>query len=143
MENMDRKPVAKIDPIKTSHLGKRLREPEREPPVDMRPIHQLSAISRNPFNKDSFLETLNLPVVTELNLIGQGNPQTIESGIHTQSIIDWTSEIIHSDIMNHLVTDHSQMSLKSKYLPFHKKEAPTLMFTPFIDQNISPGQKTS
>ena len=26
-ENMDRKPAATIDPIKTSHLGKRLREP--------------------------------------------------------------------------------------------------------------------
>ena len=46
MDNMDRNPAAKIDPIKTSHLGKRLREPESEPPVDMRPIHQLSAISK-------------------------------------------------------------------------------------------------
>ena len=91
---MDRNPAAKIDPIKTSHLGKRLRKPESEPPVNMRSIHQLSAISRNPFNKYDFLGTLNLPVVTELNLIGQGNPRTIESGIHTQSIIDRTSEII-------------------------------------------------
>ena len=88
LENMDIKRAAKIDPIKTSHLGKRLREPESKPLVGMRPIHQLSAISRNPFNKDAFLETLNLPVVTELNLIGQGNPWTIESGIDTQSIID-------------------------------------------------------
>ena len=40
LENMDKKPAAIIDPIKTSHLGKRLREPESEPPVDMRPIHQ-------------------------------------------------------------------------------------------------------
>ena len=55
LENMDRKPAAIIDPIKTSHLGKILCEPESEPPVDMRPIHQLSAISRNPFNKDAFL----------------------------------------------------------------------------------------
>ena len=46
--NMDRKPVAKIDPIKdtpslntTSYLGKRLRQAESELPVDMRPIHQL------------------------------------------------------------------------------------------------------
>ena len=91
---MDKKPAAIIDPIKTSHLGKRLREPESKPPVDMRPIHQLLTISRNPFNKDTFLETLNLPVVTELNLIGQGNPQATESGIHTQIIIDRTSKII-------------------------------------------------
>ena len=48
MENMDRKPVAKIDPIKEtpslnkrSHLGKRFREAESDLQVDMRPIHQL------------------------------------------------------------------------------------------------------
>ena len=35
LENMDRKPAATIDPIKTSHLS-------------------------NPFNKDAFLETLNI-----------------------------------------------------------------------------------
>ena len=142
LENMDRKPAAKIDPIKTSHLGKRLREPESEPPVDMRPIYQLSAISRNPFNKDAFLETLNLPFVTELNLIGQENPRTIESGIHTQSIIDRTSEIIQSDIMTHLVTDHSQMSLKRKSFPFHKKEAQTLMFTPFVEAFLTRNGET-
>ena len=96
-------------------------------------INQLLAISRNPLNKDAILETLNLPVVTEFNLIGQGNPRTIESGIHTQSIIDRTSEIIQSDIMTHLVADHSQMSLKSKSFPFHKNEASTLMFAPFVE----------
>ena len=134
---MDRKPAAIIDPIEISHLGKRLREPESKPPVDMRPIHQLSAMSRNPFNKDAFLETLNLPVVMELNLIGQGNPRTIESGIHTQSIIDRTFEIIQSDIMTHIVTDHSQMSLKSKSFLFHKKEASTLMFAPFVEASLT------
>ena len=121
LENMDRKPAAIIDPIKTSHLGKRLCEPESKPPADMQPIHQLSAISRNPFNKDAFLETLNFPVVMEPNLIGQVNPRTIGSGIHTQSIIDGRSEIIQSDIMTHLVTDHSQMPLKSNSFPVHKK----------------------
>ena len=60
MENMDRKPAAKIDPIKdttslkepitTSYLGKILRQAESELPVDMRPIHQLSSISKNPFS---------------------------------------------------------------------------------------------
>ena len=99
----------------------------------MRPIHQLSSISKNPFNTEAFLETLKLPLVTELNLIGQGNPWTIESGIHTQSIIEGRSEIIQSDIMTHLVTDHSQIPLKSNSFPFHKKEASTLMFTHFIE----------
>ena len=87
---MNRKPAAKIDPIKetlslnkTSHLGKRLRQEESELQVDMRTIHQLSSISRNPFSTEALIES---PVVTELNLIGQGRPRAIESGIHTQSI---------------------------------------------------------
>ena len=57
MENMDRNSAANIDPIKenpslntTSYLGKRLCQAESELPVDMRPIHQLSSISRNPFS---------------------------------------------------------------------------------------------
>ena len=98
MENMDRKPTAKIDPIKESpylnkkyYLGKRLCQVESELPVDMRPIHQLSSISRNPFSTETLTE---IPVVTELNLIGQGRPQATESGIHTQIIIDGRNEII-------------------------------------------------
>ena len=63
MENIDRKPAAKIDPIKdtpslkepitTYHLGKRLRQVESELPVDMRPIHQLSSTSKNPFSTET------------------------------------------------------------------------------------------
>ena len=52
LENMDRKPAATAEPIKTSHLS-------------------------NSFNKDAFLETLDLPVIAELNLIGHGTPRTI------------------------------------------------------------------
>ena len=105
---MDSKPAAIIDPMKTSHLS-------------------------NPFNKDAFLETLDLLVIAELNLIGQGTPQTIESSIPTQTIVDRTAPEFQSDIMTHLVTDLNQMSLKSKYFPFHKKEASTLMFAPFFE----------
>ena len=129
MDNVDRMPEAKIDPIKTSHLGKILCEPESELQVDMRSFHKLSFISRNPFST----EALKSPVVTKLNLIGQGNSQTNENGIHTQSIIDGRNKIIQSDIMTHLVTDYRQMPLKINSFPFHKKEALTLMFTPFIE----------
>ena len=134
---MDRKPAAKIDQIKeipslntTSYLGKRLRKAESELPVDMRPIHQLSSISRNPFSIETLTE---IPVVTELNLIGQGRPQAIESGTHTQIIIDGRNSIIQSNVITHLITDHSQMSLKGDSFPFDKKEALTLMFTPFVE----------
>ena len=74
LENMDSKPAATIDPMKTSHLS-------------------------NPFNKDAFLETLKFPVIAELNLIGQGTPRSIETGIHTQTIVDRTDPIVQGDIM--------------------------------------------
>ena len=68
MENMDRKPAAKIDTIKdnpslntSSYLGKRLRQSESELPVHMRPIHQLSSIIRNTFSTEILTE---IPVVT-------------------------------------------------------------------------------
>ena len=62
LENMDSKPAVTIDPMKTSHLS-------------------------NPFNKDAFLETLDLPVIAELNLMGQGTPRRIKSSIPTQTIV--------------------------------------------------------
>ena len=93
---MDSKPAETIDPMKTSHLS-------------------------NPFNKDAFLETLNIPVIAELNLIGQGTPRSIEAGITTQTMVDRTAPEVQSDIMTHLVTDLNQMSLKSTSFPFHKK----------------------
>ena len=108
LENMNRKPAAIIDPIKTFHLS-------------------------NPSNKDTFLETLNLPVATELNLIEQGTPRTIESGIHTQSIVDRTPEVIQREIMTNLVTDLNKMSLKSKSFTFHKKKSSTLIFATFLE----------
>ena len=85
MENMDRKPAANIDPIEetpslntTSYLAKRLRQSESEPtdmiPVDMRPIHKLSSITDNLFDTETLTEN---PVVTELNVIGQGGSRAV------------------------------------------------------------------
>ena len=79
---------------------------------------QLSSISRNPFSTETLTES---PVVTELNVIGEGRPRAIQSGAHTQIIIDGRKSIIQSDIITHLITDHSQMSLKGDYFPFHKR----------------------
>ena len=140
MEIMDRKPAAKIDPIKdtsslkepitTSYLRKRLRQEESELPVDMRPIHQLSSISKNPFNTETLTEN---PVVTELNVIGQGGSWAVVGGTHTQNIIDGSKGIIHSNVITQIILDHSQMSLKGDYFLFDKEETPTLMLTYFVE----------
>ena len=75
----------------------------------------------------------------ELNLIRQGRPRAIESGTHSQSIIDGSNGIIR-DTITHLITDHSQMSLKGDSFPFDKKEASTLMFTPFVESFLTRNQ---
>ena len=120
---MDRKPAAKIDPIKdtpslkepitTSCLGKILRQAESELPVDMRPIHQLSYISKNPFNTETLTKN---PVVTEHNVIGQGGTWAVVGGTHTQIIIDGSKGIIHSNVITQIIMDRSQISLKRQLL---------------------------
>ena len=66
LENMDSKPAATADPIKTSHLS-------------------------NLFNKYALLETIDLPVIAELNLMGQGTPRRIKRSIPTQTIVNRTA----------------------------------------------------
>ena len=75
LENIERKPAATVDPMKTSHHS-------------------------NPFNKDAFLETLDLPVIAELNLMGQGTRWSIKSSIPTQTIVNRTDPIVQGDIMS-------------------------------------------
>ena len=131
MENMDRKPAEREDPIKDTpylkapitkyYLGKGLRQSESEPtdmiPVDMRPIHQLSSITDNPFDTETLTENT---VVTELNVIGQGVSRDVIRGTHTQIIIDGRKDIIHSDVITQLITNHRQISLKVDSSPFDK-----------------------
>ena len=130
---MDRKPAAREDPIKDtpslkapikkSYFRKRLHQSENEPtgmiPVDMRPIHQLSSITDNPFDTETLTEN---PVVMELNVIGQGGSQAVIGGTHTQSIIDRSKGIIHSNVITKLITNHRQMSPKGDSFPFDKEQ---------------------
>ena len=114
---MGRKPAATAEPIKTSHLS-------------------------NPFNEYAFLETLDLPVIAEINMIGHGTPRTIESGIHTQTIVNRTAPEVQGDIMTNLVSQVNSMSLKITSFPFNKTKPTTLMFALFLgafltgDRNI-------
>ena len=116
LENMDSKPAATAEPIKTDHLS-------------------------NPFNKDSFLETLDLPVIAELNLIRDGTPRTIEGGIHTQTIVNRTTPEVQGDIMTNLVSQVNSMSLKTTSFPFNKTKPTTLMFTPFLEAFLTGDRK--
>ena len=89
MENLDKKPAARKDPIKDtptlkapiteSYLGKRLRQSESGP-TDMRPVvTKPLAITENPFNTEPLTEN---PIFTDLNVIGQGGPRAVIRGTH-------------------------------------------------------------
>ena len=145
MENLDKKPAARKDPIKDtptlkapitiSYLGKRLRQSESERtdmiPVDIRPVGtEPLAITENPFNT----EILNKnPIVTELNVIGQGGSQAVLRVTHTQSIIEGRKDIIHGDVITHMITNPRQISLKGDYFLFDKEQAQTLMLTSMLE----------
>ena len=75
--------------------------------VDMRPIHQLSSITDNPFDTETLTEN---PVVTELNVIGQGWSWSVIRGTHTQSIIDGRAV---SDELNKILTESDLDDLNS------------------------------
>ena len=86
----DEKPAARKEPItdtqnlkeaiKGSHLGKRVRHSEG-----------------GSTNMD--------PIVKGLGIIGQGGPRAISGGSHTQSIIQGGGNIVHSDVITHVLTN--------------------------------------
>ena len=140
MEILDKKPAARKDPIKDtpslkspitgSYLGKRLRQLESGP-TDMRPVvREPLTITENPFNPEPL--TANL-IVTELNVIGQGGSRAVIGGNHTQSIIEGRKGIIHGNVINHMITNPSQVSLKGYSFLFNPEQAQTLMLTSLIE----------
>ena len=77
----------------------------------MRPVvTEPLAITKTPFNTEPLTEN---PIVTELNVIGQGGSRDVIGGTHTQSIIEGKEEIIHGDVITHMITNPSQVSSKS------------------------------
>ena len=71
-------------------------------------------LTENPFNPEPLTEN---PVVTELDLIGQGGPRAVSGENHTQSIIEGRKKIVHDDVITHMLTNPTQVSLGSHYFP--------------------------
>ena len=142
--DLDKKPAARKDPIKDtptfkapitgSYLGKRLRQSESGP-TDIRPVfREPLTITENPFNPEPLTEN---PIVTELNVIGQGGSRAVIGGTHIQNIIEGRAYIIHDDVITHMITNISQVSLKSDYFPFDPEQAQTLMVTSLIESLLA------
>ena len=125
--DLDEKPAARKEPIKDtqtlkepikgSHLGKRVRHSEDEPT-----------------NMD--------PIVTGFGIIGQGGSQAISGGSHTQSIIQGGENIIRSDVITHVLKKSGELTLECDSFPFNPLKAETLMVAsldePFLasDENV-------
>ena len=73
------------------------------------------------------------PVLKGVGIIGHGGPQTISGGSISQSIVQGGEIIIHSNVITHVLTNSSEMTLKSNYFPFEPLKAQTLMITPLTE----------
>ena len=102
----DKKPAARKEPIKLSHLGKRVRH-SIDGPTDMD------------------------PVVTGFGIIVQGGSRTINGRSHTQSIVQGGGNIICSDVIIHVLTNSGELTLESDSFLFDPLKAQTLMVAPF------------
>ena len=79
----------------------------------MRPVvREPLTITENPINPEPLTENT---IVTELNVIGQGGSRAFIRGTHTQSIIEGREDIIHGDVITHMITNPSQVSLKKRF----------------------------
>ena len=102
------------EPIKESHIGKRVRHSEGG-------------------------HTGMDPIVTEFGIIGKGGPQAISGGSHTQIIIQGGENIVCSDVITHVLNNPDEVTLGTESFPFDPLRAQTLMVVtldePFLKSN--------
>ena len=77
------------------------------------------------------------PIVTGSGIIAQGGSRAISGGNHTQSIIQGGENIIHSDVITHMLTNPDQMSLESDSFTFDPLQGKTLMVTSLVESFLA------
>ena len=73
------------------------------------------------------------PVVTGVGIIGQGGPRTISGVSIPQRIIHGGKSIIHSNVITHVLTNSSKMTLKSDSFGFDPLKAQPLVIAPLTE----------
>ena len=68
-----------------------------------------------------------------VDFIGKGGPRAISGGTHTQSIIEGGENIVHGDVITHMLTNPTQVFLGSDYFPFDPEQAKALMVTSLVE----------
>ena len=77
------------------------------------------------------------PVVTELDFIGKGGHWAISGVNHTQSIVKGGENIVHGDVITHMLTNPTQVSLESDSFPFNPEQAKTLMVISLVESLLA------
>ena len=73
------------------------------------------------------------PVLTGVSIIGQGGYRTINGGSHTQIIVKGWKIIICSDVISHVLTNSSEVTLENDSFTFDPLKAETLMVASLIE----------
>ena len=73
------------------------------------------------------------PVLTGVRIIGQRGPRTISGGSISQIIIQGGEGIIRSNVITHVLTTSSEMTLKSNSFAFDQLKAQTLVIAPLTE----------
>ena len=73
------------------------------------------------------------PVVTGVGIIGLGGPRAIRRGSITQGMIHGGKIIISSNVIGHVLTNSSDMILKSDSFPFNPLKSQMLVIAPLTE----------
>ena len=114
----DKKPAARKEPIRDNQ---NIKEPIKGPHLVKRVRHSMDG----PTDMD--------PVLTGIGIIGQGGSRNISGGSHTQRIVQGGGSIIRSDIITHVLTNSSKVTLESDYFTFDPLKTKTLMVAHLIE----------
>ena len=115
---MDKNPTAIKETIKDNQT---IKEPIKVPHLVTRVRHPMDG----PTDMD--------PVLTGIGIIGQGGYQIISGGSHIQSIFQGGGSIICSDVITHVLTNSSEVTLESDSFTLDPLKAKTLIVEPFIE----------
>ena len=83
------------------------------------------------------------PVVPGVGIIGQGGPRTISGGSISRSIIHEGESIIHSNVIMHVLTKSSEMTLKSDSFGIDALKAQTLVIAPLTEPFLTSDRDVS
>ena len=118
----DKKPEARKEPIKdTQTIKEKIKGPHL--------VNTVRYLMDGPTNMN--------PLLTGVGIIGQEGPQTISGGSHTQNIFQGGKSIICSDVITHVLTNSSEVTLESDSFTFDSLKAKKLMVVPLIEPSLT------